>query len=61
VKQAGFEEISVVGESHFPEEMIAEQPLLKELAATMNIPMSELQRIAGTVASLKVSAKKGLF
>jgi len=59
IKEAGFEEISVVGESRFPEEMIAGHPLLLELAATLNIPMSELQRTAGSVVSLKVSAKKG--
>lgn len=58
IKQAGFEEISVIGESHFPAELIAEQPLLKELVTKMNIPMSELQRIGGTVVSLKIAAKK---
>ncbi|HWQ26914.1 MAG TPA: arsenite methyltransferase [Chlorobaculum sp.] len=61
IQQAGFEEISVVGESHFPAELIAGQPLLRELAGQMNIPMSELQRIAGTVVSLKVSAKKSFL
>ena len=61
IKEAGFDQITVVGESHFPEEMIAEQPLLKELAATINIPMSELQRIGSSVVSMKVAAKKGMF
>ncbi len=60
IKNAGFEEISVVGESNYPAELIAEQPFLKELAVNMNIPMSELQRIGRTVVSLKVSAKKGV-
>ncbi len=58
LREAGFEEITVVGESHFPAELIAEQPLLKELAGKMNIPMSELQRIGRNVVSLKVAAKK---
>ena len=58
IKKAGFDEVTVVGESHFPAELIAEQPVIKELLAKMNIPMSELQRIAKTVVSLKVSAKK---
>jgi len=61
IKQAGFDEISVVGESHFPAELIAGQPLLRELAGQMNIPMSELQRIAAGVVSLKVSAKKSFL
>ena len=60
IRMAGFEEITVVGESHFPAEFITEQPLLKELAVQMNIPMSELQRIGSTVVSLKVAAKKGV-
>ncbi|NTW70172.1 MAG: arsenite methyltransferase, partial [Chlorobiaceae bacterium] len=58
IKRAGFEEITVVGEHHFPAELIAEQPMLKEVVATMNIPMSEIQRIGESVVSLKVSAKK---
>jgi len=58
IQQAGFDEIAVVGESHFPAELIAEQPALKELIAKMNIPMSEVERIGNTVVSLKVSAKK---
>ena len=60
IKEAGFEEISVVGESHFPEEMIAGHPLFQELAATVSIPMSELQRIGRSVVSLRVAAKKGV-
>ncbi len=58
IKKAGFDEVTVVGESHFPAELIAEQPVLKELIAKMNIPMSEVQRIGKTVVSMKVSAKK---
>ncbi|NTW51323.1 MAG: arsenite methyltransferase [Chlorobiaceae bacterium] len=58
IREAGFEEISIVDESHFPTELIAEQPFLKELAGKMNIPMVELQLIGSKVVSLKVSAKK---
>ncbi|MEI6757079.1 MAG: arsenite methyltransferase [Chlorobium sp.] len=58
MRHAGFDDISVLGESHYPEELIAQQPLLKQLATEMNVPMSELQRIAQSVVSLKVSAKK---
>lgn len=61
IKRAGFEEITVVGEGNYPAELIAEQPFLKELAANMNIPMSELQRIGSSVVSMKVAAKKGMF
>jgi len=61
IKRSGFDEITVVGESNYPAELIAEQPFLKELAANMNIPMSELQRIGSLVVSMKVAAKKGMF
>jgi arsenite methyltransferase len=58
IKAAGFDEISVIGERSFPAELIAAQPQLKKLIAKMKIPMSELHRIAGTIVSLKVSARK---
>jgi arsenite methyltransferase len=61
IKQAGFDEVTVVGESHFPAELIAEQPVLQELISKMNIPMSEVQRIGKTVVSLKVSARKAVL
>jgi arsenite methyltransferase len=61
IKQAGFDDISVVGESNYPAELIAEQPFLKELAINMNIPMSELLRIGNSVVSLKIAAKKGML
>ncbi|NTU57349.1 MAG: arsenite methyltransferase [Chlorobiaceae bacterium] len=58
VQQAGFDELSILGESHFPAELIAEHSLMKEIVNKMRIPMSELQRIGSTVVSLKISAKK---
>ena len=60
IQQAGFEKVKVVGETHFPAELIAEQPVLKELVASLKVPMSEVQRLGATVVSLKVSAKKAL-
>jgi len=58
MREAGFGEISVVGESLFPLELITAQPGIRELVEKMNIPVNELERIASTVVSLKVSAKK---
>ena len=60
IGQAGFEKIQVKGETRFPAELIAEQPVLKELVASLKVPMSEVQRLGTTVVSLKVSAKKAL-
>ncbi len=41
-----------------PAELIAEQPVVKELIESLKIPMSEVQRIGKTVVSVKVSANK---
>ena len=41
-------------------ELIAQQPVLKELIGSLKIPMSEVQRLGATVVSLKVSARKAL-
>ena len=60
IGQAGFEKIQINGETRFPAELIAEQPVLKELVESLKVPMSEVQRLGATVVSLKVSAKKGL-
>ena len=61
IKQAGFDEgRRSSARPHFPAELIAEQPGVKELIEKLNIPMSEVQRIGRTVVSMKVSAKKGL-
>ncbi len=58
MKEAGFQEVTIVGESQFPAELIAEQPVLKELIDNLKIPMSEVERIGKTVVSMKVSARK---
>ena len=58
MKEAGFQDVTIAGESHFPAELIAVQPVIRELIDNLKIPMSEVERIAKTVVSLKVSAKK---
>ncbi len=58
VKEAGFRDVTIVGESSFPAELIAEQPVLKELIASLRISMAEVQRIGKSVVSMKLSARK---
>lgn len=60
IEEAGFRDIAVLGESTFPAELIALQPATKELVESLNIPMSEVERIGNTVVSLKVAAKKAV-
>ncbi len=61
IRGAGFKDVTIVGESSFPAEVIAEQPVMKELIGKLKIPMSEVERIAKTVVSMKVSAKKAVL
>ena len=61
IKQAGFDDVTVVGERHFPAELIAEQPVLKGMIDKLNVSMSEVVRLGKTVVSLKVSAKKAVL
>ncbi|NTU97157.1 MAG: arsenite methyltransferase [Chlorobiaceae bacterium] len=61
IKEAGFSEVTVTGESRFPAELALGQPNLKEAISKMNIPMEELVRLAGSAASIKVSAKKSVL
>jgi SAM-dependent methyltransferase len=58
IEQAGFGEVTVVGESRFPAELVLAQPHLMDAVEKMKIPMGELERLAGNVVSMKVSAKK---
>jgi arsenite methyltransferase len=58
MKEAGFQEVTIAGESNFPAELMAAQPVIKELIDNLKMPMSEVERIAKTVVSMKVSAKK---
>lgn len=61
MKEAGFRDVTIADESNFPAELIAAQPVIKELIDNLKIPMSEVERIAKTVVSLKVSARKAVL
>ncbi|NTW56826.1 MAG: arsenite methyltransferase [Chlorobiaceae bacterium] len=58
IRQAGFLEVVITSENRFPVELALAQPKLKEAVEKMNIPVAELARIAGSIASIRVSAKK---
>ncbi len=60
MKKAGFQDVTVVGESAFPAELIAAQPVIRELINDLKIPMSEVERIGTMVVSLKVAATKAV-
>lgn len=61
IKKAGFEEVTIVGESHFPAELIASQPVIKEVVDKMKISYDTLQDIGRSIVSMKISARKSVI
>lgn len=61
IKKAGFQDVNIVGERHFPVELIIAQPAVKELIDNYKLPMSEIRKIGEIVVSMKVSAKKAVL
>ncbi len=61
MRQAGFENVTVQGETPFPVDCVTTDPMLAGLAESMNLSMGELaQRATETVMSVRVSGiKKG--
>jgi len=58
IKDAGFRDVQVVEENHFPLEDIISDPTINEIVKTSGIAAKEAQKIATTVASVKISASK---
>lgn len=58
IKDAGFKEVKIIEENHFPVENMANDPTAQAIAKTSKIPTKEIRKIAPTVASVKVSAIK---
>ena len=61
IKEARFQDVTIVSESHFPSDLIASQPVVKEVVDKLNISMDELQDIGRSVVSMKISARKAIF
>lgn len=57
IKQAGFQQVQVVSETHLPEMMLNE-PDIKALIDELNLTKTGVAEIANAVASIKVSAIK---
>jgi arsenite methyltransferase len=58
VKSAGFKDVRVLDESKFPVEYMANDPTAQSLLKDLNIPAENINDIAGSVVSIKVSALK---
>ncbi|HVP36028.1 MAG TPA: arsenite methyltransferase [Terriglobales bacterium] len=58
IKEAGFKEVKIVDETHFPIELMASDSTAKVLVEQMKIPMEKLRDLAKSVVSIKVQGIK---
>ena len=58
IGQAGFEKVEVASEEAFPVELMQNDPTAQAVVKDLKVPREEVARIAGTVVSVKVSARK---
>lgn len=61
IKKARFQDVNILSESRFPSELIASQPVVKEVVDKLNISIDEMQDIGRSVVSMKISARKAVF
>jgi SAM-dependent methyltransferase len=58
IEQAGFESVEVASEEAFPVELMQNDPTAQAVVKDLRVSREEAERIAGTVVSVKVSARK---
>lgn len=58
IKSAGFQDVTIIDETTFPLEDLANDPMVAEIISTLDTPPEELKDIAGSVSSLKVQGVK---
>jgi arsenite methyltransferase len=58
IKDAGFEEVKIAQEKHFPVEYMANDPTAQAIVKNMKVPVAKLKEIANSVASVAVCGVK---
>ena len=58
IKAAGFQEVSIIDETSFPIEGIANDPTAKAIIENLEIPPEKIKEVAGSVISIKVNGVK---
>jgi arsenite methyltransferase len=58
IKDAGFQQVKIIEENHFPVENMANDPTAQAIVKTAEIPVEKIKKIANTVASVKISGVK---
>jgi arsenite methyltransferase len=54
IKAAGFKDVKVIDETHFPIEYIANDPTAKAIIDNLRVPTEQIKEIGSSVASIKV-------
>ena len=58
IELAGFKDVQVKSEDPFPVELMQSDPTAQAIVRDLKVPRAEVGRIAGTIVSVKVSARK---
>jgi len=58
IENAGFKEMKIIEETHLPLEMVLSDSTAKAIIKELKLTMKSAAEIAGSVASIKVSAMK---
>jgi ubiquinone/menaquinone biosynthesis C-methylase UbiE len=58
IKAAGFQEVSIIDETSFPIECMANDPTTKTIIENLEIPPEEIKEVAGSVVSIKAYGLK---
>jgi len=60
ISEAGFRDVKVMEETHFPVDIMTTDPVVKGVVEELNIPDEEIGNIAGSVVSINVCGIKPL-
>ncbi|OGP93814.1 MAG: arsenite S-adenosylmethyltransferase [Deltaproteobacteria bacterium RBG_16_54_18] len=58
IKEAGFQDVKIMGETAFPMEFMANDPTAREIVENVRIPREKVAEIADSIRSIKVHAVK---
>ncbi|MGZ6210440.1 MAG: methyltransferase domain-containing protein, partial [Syntrophales bacterium] len=58
IEAAGFRDVKVVGETSFPAELLADDPIAKQLIENLKVPVQKVEKFASAILSIKVYGVK---
>ena len=58
IKEAGFQDVKIMGETAFPMEFMANDPTAREIEENLSIPREKIAEIANSIRSIKVHGVK---